>query len=380
MAMESVKNVFGSFYTTSPVSPVSEPSIKPVPASAEDFRKELKSFQKLDRHSEPPPRAKLYYYILSSAKIKRPFESAVILLVGGSGVGKLSTINHLLDTGKGDPVAMTSATESETKRTTEYILTIDEPNLEVCDLQMGVIDTPGFNDTAGVNQDACNFVSIKRFFQTHPSLSEQWTYPNLVFLVVSANDKRIKGPNSNLSKCLRGIKLLEVVDTICPNLVVILTSCCSVGHKNVNKWEEKMEEKKEVISNIVYEVLGVLAPVVLIENDNDDEHELEKDGDFTLLPNGEKQPKNLYNACLELLERNKDRFGLMVFNSSFTRAKKGRPASGHETEAKDSRVEALSDEEEEFSNAFSEASKGEECANRSGKGRQVTNTAITWAW
>ena len=187
--------------------------LPPLPRLAEDFQKELRSFQDLDPHSDPPPRAKLCHYVLSSAKMKRPFESAMILLVGSSGVGKSSTINHLFDTGVGLPVAMTSAAESETKATSEYVLTVDEPGFEVSDLKMSIIDTPGFNDTDGLKQDACNFVSIKRFFETHPSLPEQFTYPNLVFLVVNAMDPRIKGPRSNLSKGLKAIELLKVVDS-----------------------------------------------------------------------------------------------------------------------------------------------------------------------
>ena len=354
--METVRNFAERMFSSIFPSPV-RAVLKPLPSSAEDFKEELRSFQNLDRDADPPPRAKLYHCLLSSVKVKRPFNSAMILVVGSTGVGKSSTINHLLDTGEGIPVALTSSTESETKTTKEYILTTDNPEYEVCDLKMGIIDTPGLNDTAGVKQDACNFVSIKRFFETHPGLPEQFTYPNLIFLVVSVNDTRIKGQNSNLSKCLRGIKLLKVVDTSHPNLVVVVTFCCSVGYGNLSKWEDKMKEKKDAISTIVFEVLGVLAPVVLIENDFDG-HSLKKAGDFTLLPNGEKQPKNLYDACGELLNRNEDRFGLLVFNSCFTKAKKDRPSEGHEVVAKDSKSEELSDNEEEFSNAFSDAAKG----------------------
>ncbi|XP_028413762.1 uncharacterized protein LOC114536605 [Dendronephthya gigantea] len=332
--------------------------LKPLPASAEDFMEEMRLFENLHRDSDPPPRAKLYHCLLSSAKIKRPCNSAMILLVGSSGVGKSSTINHLLDTGEGTPVAVTSSSKSETKTTREYILTTDNQDYAVCDLKMGIIDTPGFNDDdAGVKQDACNFVSIKRFFETHPGLPNQLTYPNLVFLVVNVLTTRIEREKSSFSKCLRGIKLLKVVDTSHPNLVVIATFCCSFGHRNVKKWEKKIQEKKDAISATVFNVLGVSAPVVLIENDFDD-HELEKAGDFTILPNSERQPKNLYDACAELLDRNKDRFGLLAFNSCFTRAKKDPTEEGHKVEAKDSQSEELSDEEEEFSNAFSDDAKG----------------------
>lgn len=331
--------------------------LQPLPKSAEDFQKEMRSFQNLDPDSEPPPRAKLYHSLLTSVKIKRSFESAMILLLGSSGVGKSSTINHLLDTGEEQGVAMTSTSESATKATSEYVLTVDEPDFEVSDLKMSIIDTPGFNDTFGINQDACNFVSIKRFFETHPGLPEQLTYPNLVFLVVNATDQRINGPSSNLSKGLRGIKLLELVDTNNPNLVVVVTFCCSVPYKNVVNWKKKMQEKKNLISTVVFKLLGVQAPVVFLENDAD-EHELKKDGDFTILPNDERQPKNLYNACVKLLKRNEDRFGLLVLNAFFTRTKKDCPTNGHKAEAKDSRVQMLSGDEKEFFDAYCEFAKG----------------------
>ena len=118
-----------------------------------------------------------------------------------------------------------------------------------------------------------------------------------------------------------------------------------------------MQKKKDDISTIVFQVLGVHAPVVLLENDYDN-YDLPRDGDFTLLPNNEKQPKNLYEACLSLLERNKDYFGLIILNSAFQRAKKDRPKTGYKVKAKDLNVEKMSEKEEQFSSAFSKAAKG----------------------
>ena len=331
--------------------------LKPFPTSAEEFLKEFDSFQHLDSFSEPPSRAKLFHFIMSSAKIQRPFESAMILLVGSSGVGKSATINHLLDTGGDAPVAKTSNSQAETRATSEYIITTDEPNYDVSDLQLSVIDTPGFNDNNGVDQDACNFFSIKNFFETHPSLPEHHTFPNLVFLVVSATDMRIKGRNSNLSKSLRSIKLLDVVDTERPNLVVVVTFCCSFSYENLEKWKRKLKEKKKLIKSVVDEILEIEVPVVLMENDYE-EYNLKKRGHYTVLPNGEKQPKNLYHACQQLLERNEDHLGLLVLNSSFTRMRKERPTEGHTIPATDSSSEPLSKDEMEFSNTLSEIAKG----------------------
>ena len=328
-------------------------ALKPLPSSLEELEKELESFSKSRDHSEITPRQKLCSSMALSAQVKRPLQSAMILLVGVSGAGKSSTINHLLDTGEGDPVAITSDNESQTKETSEYVLTVDEPDYKVSGLTMSIIDTPGLNDTDGESQDACNFLSIQTFFRTHPNLRDKQIYPNLVFLVVKATDGRIKGPSSSLTKNLRGIKLLEVVDQNHPNLVVVVTWCCSVGRK---KWKETMQKKKD-ISTIVFQVLGVHAPVVLLENDYDN-HDLPRDGDFTLLPNNEKQPKNLYEACLNLLKRNKDYFGLMILNSAFKRPKKDRPKTGYKVKAKDLNVETMSEKEEQFSSAFSKAAKG----------------------
>ena len=146
--------------------------LKPLP-SFKELEKELESFSKPRDHSEMAPRQKLCSSMALSAQVKRPLQSAMILLVGVSGAGKSSTINHLLDTGEGDPVAITSDNESQTKETSEYVLTVDEPDYEVSGLTMSIIDTPGLNDTDGDNQDACNFSSIQTFFRTHPNLRDK---------------------------------------------------------------------------------------------------------------------------------------------------------------------------------------------------------------
>ena len=54
-------------------------------------------------------------------------------------MGKSSTINHLF----GANVSRTSATRSETRNATEFVLREDDAELGVKDLSLGVIDTPG---------------------------------------------------------------------------------------------------------------------------------------------------------------------------------------------------------------------------------------------
>ncbi|XP_046850125.1 uncharacterized protein LOC124443683 [Xenia sp. Carnegie-2017] len=339
--------------------------LKPLPSSDDKFKAEYDTFKNFDETSERLPQAILHYFSLSSAKIQRHFQFAMILLVGSTGCGKSSTINHLMDTGDGFPVAETSYYGSRKRKTSEYIITFDEPKYEVSDLTMRIIDTPGFNDDDGVQQDACNFVSVKKYFETHPKfLSKTKFYPNLVFIVDKANNNRMKGVYTHLSKSLRGVKMLDVVDISHPNLVVILTHACSVGCKDVRKWHETMQEKKILVSDLVFQILGVRAPVVLIEN-NPYDYGLKKDGDFTILPNGERQPLNLYNACLSLLKKSKDgnditdKFGHMVLNAAFTQKKKEKPTKGHEVKAKIADEEELSDEELKLVERFTKAAEEE---------------------
>ena len=88
-----------------------------------------------------------------------------------------------------------------------------------------------------------------------------------------------------------------------------------------------------------------------------EEHELEKDGDFTKLPNGELQPKNLYDACQKVLRKNKDNFGLVTLNACFLKLSNVR-SDGHKFAAKDASKDSLSTEEKEFAQYIERAARG----------------------
>ncbi|XP_046850147.1 uncharacterized protein LOC124443693 [Xenia sp. Carnegie-2017] len=115
---------------------INSSQLKPIPSSENERIKELNEIKMSGENAEINPRASLLYFITSSMKIQRHSKSAMILLVGGSGCGKSSTINHLLDTGDGISVIETSDNESSTKKTSEYIITIDEPKYEVSERQL----------------------------------------------------------------------------------------------------------------------------------------------------------------------------------------------------------------------------------------------------
>ena len=252
------------------------------------------------------------------------------MLVGTSGVGKSATVDHLL----GVNIASTTKIQSETRSTKEFVVHGLDRKHAVEGMSVGLIDTPGFCDTDGPRQDACNLLSIQRFFRTHPTLSG--SNPNLIFLLVKANDDRIVGKNSDLAKSLRCIKHLDLVDLKNPNVVVILTHVCSIRKKNDKKWTKALDNIKSTVKKIVFDNLKVLAPVVLIENMYEN-CRLKRRGDYTRLPNGELQPENLYLACADILLTNNDNRGLITLNTIFVEFKNGenrRITGGHVLEAK----------------------------------------------
>ena len=300
------------------------------------------------------PRAKLLDCIQSSMKIRRSINHVSVLLVGTSGVGKSTTVNHLLDI----KLAETSKIESKTKLTKEYIVLASYPKYEVEGLPLGLVDTPGSCDTDGSKQDACNLLSVQRFFSSHPKLSK--CYANLIFLVVKATDNRIKGENSELSKSLRCINHLGLVDPENPNVVVILTHACSIRRKSNKEWVKALDEIKSLVSKIVFDDLKVSAPVVVIENEWDNCC-LKQCGDFTVLPSEELQPKNLYMACASVLSNNNDSLGLLVLNSIFAKSKTGGDCpitSGHQFEAKNAKQSVLDGEEKAMLKLLEIAAQG----------------------
>ena len=115
-------------------------------------------------------RKELLFLQHQSTQIGRGMGQVSVLLVGSSGVGKSSTVNHLFDLDEKASIhfAKTNSSISETRRTTEYVLRVDEPEYEVKGLELGLVDSPGFNDTDGTHwAKTTNFGSSRhpRYFR-----------------------------------------------------------------------------------------------------------------------------------------------------------------------------------------------------------------------
>ena len=241
----------------------------------------------------------------SSLKAHRSCNEAIIYLYGVSGAGKSSTINHLFNRENMVPV---SSSQSCTSEVAEYVSTVQSDHWKVSNLQIGFIDTPGWDDTRSKDMDAFNFALMENFIATHPYLSCKTLkiYPNIVLIVIRAVDNRIIGENAKTSQMLRAISQLEIVDTDRPNVVFILTHAWAIPER---RYAEESRAQKERVRQLSREFLGVTAPVVMIENKYHDNN-LERCGDFTLLRDGNKQPLNLYNAMKKLMKGCNDEVGI----------------------------------------------------------------------
>jgi GTPase SAR1 family protein len=241
----------------------------------------------------------------SSKQAGRSFNTVSTILLGQSGHGKSSTVNHLL----GVKIAKTSNRESETRSTTEFKLVGPEPGLGVTDLNLCLVDTPGFGDTDGLAQDACNLASIAKFLEESGS-GRQHCYPNIILIVFHVGEKRFSGKSSTLYKTLLEVGKLGIVDKKRPNVVLVLTHICSEPD------EEEVADIASELIRIIKETLGVPAEAVCLENSYN-KFKLEVAGDQTRLPNGTLQPKNLYLAISSRLRENEDNLALMAYKKFF---------------------------------------------------------------
>jgi hypothetical protein len=68
----------------------------------------------------------------------------------------------------------------------------------VKEMTLGVIDTPGFDDTDGIEQDACNLACIQDMLKSHRPLQNiaemnaPAQFPNVILLLIKATATRYR--------------------------------------------------------------------------------------------------------------------------------------------------------------------------------------------
>ena len=321
--------------------------------------------------------------IYESYNAKRPIGYVSVLVVGSSGVGKSSTVKFLFDINqRGDDDANiyrendsndqsddnedqncdsvtigTSASKSKTKSVTEYVLASNDSEFEVSDIKLGITDSPGSNDTAGHSQDACNMYAIKTFYDTHPRfMTPKKVFPNLVLLVISANDWRIRGDSSNLVISIKCLKELELIDFEKPNVIGIITHAASLGWTK-DKWTKNFRKKCKMFKFVISKHLGLDINVIPIENDPIDQGFEPKNYGFLFPDQETMEPKNLFDACTDLLLTNDDTFGYLAFTATFKQENLS-PELGHSVPAKCAEKEKLSKGETIFFEFWKKISEG----------------------
>ena len=168
---------------------------------------------------------------------------------------------------------------------------------------------PGWFDTDGEEQDIRNVATIDHFLVNHSYLGclAYKCYPSIVLVAIRADDDRLVGDGAKVPRMFRVLSKLNIVDKQRPNLLIILTRVLSVGRKN---FKTRLKKSIETVEQLAYQYLEVEPAIVYVENDTEEYEELEeKKGDWTVLRDGTLQPKNVFEAMMQLTSEHKDEVG-----------------------------------------------------------------------
>ena len=212
-------------------------------------------------------------------------------------------------------------------------------------MKLHVVDTPGFNDTDGFNQDACNLWGIRKFCQERITTGSIF-YDNIILFCMKTTENRFEGPESKFSKMLRILKDLKVIDPVHANnnLIVVLTFACAIPPKDLREKAMKIRNVLKAKKSLFRE-----PPVVFIENDFTG-HALrtnKNNSGGTILPDGTIQPLNLFHAMMDLMRRNHDELGYITIREFYKRSWRTKHAFTKSREVTGRRVTNLSSLSEE---------------------------------
>ena len=173
--------------------------------------------------------AKGAYHAVKEAVTRKPHASYKMLLIGETGSGKASFLNLICNCGMTQKLqagfedddaiqqlrryndtelenAESSKMESKTSGARSYYV-------ELCGIKMGVIDTPGFGDSRGMEQDKRNVAKII------DALKEE-DYINCVCLVINGRQNRMSATLRYVLTEVTAILPKEIVS----NVIVVFTN------------------------------------------------------------------------------------------------------------------------------------------------------------
>ena len=239
----------------------------------------------------------------------------------------------------------TSGRSSETRSVTEYLRKCDVEKLQLSGLEVNIVDTPGFGDTDGLAQDACNLWAIQKF-----CTETIRAYPNIIVVCMKATENRFEGAKSNFVKCLKILQAMHIIDKEKVNVVIALTHACALPRKK-QRWIEQSSNLAGSIKNVLKKELGFSVRVAFVENSFDD-NDLEVIDQGSLLPDGTLQPQNLFRAIMDQLKDNGDDLGYSTFEQVYIERLTGKQFEiGNSVDAKIAKdhEDNLDKEENQFS-------------------------------
>ena len=256
----------------------------------------------------------------NSMQAHRTSNQAIILLYGLSGAGKTSSLNHLFGF---ELIKVTDSFHSSTKDVTEYIATMESDIWGVKNLQINFIDIPGWRDSSGENEDIRNAALIDQFLINHHFLGSKIhkCYPNIVAITINANENRLEGKDTEVVRMFRALTKLNVIDKERPNVLIIMTHAGNVGKKN---FKQRLDRIIGVVRNLANCYLECDPKIVYVENDYE-EYELERFGDWTILRDGTRQPQNVFYGMIEIMSKQQDEIGNETVRIYFTSRGNNKP-------------------------------------------------------
>ena len=266
------------------------------------------------------PLRQIIKFLIPSLKFGTPLDTVMIVMAGGTGMGKSTTVNRLFDD---DDLCHTDPGMSRTQHVTECTKYLNIVN-ETFPLKahLSLFDVPGIPDDAR-SEDPKKLKTIQEFRNKYgklmerrgclPSFVRREVFPNLVLLTFQADDPRILGETSKFKESLKALRDTKLVDLRYVNLIVVGTHAMALGSRK-EYYEKKANAVRQRVTLVVQEVLRIeRVKIVFIENDlgcfpNDKEEGC----DFYSLPNGELSHYNLFEAMKDLFKKNNDDLGMLL--------------------------------------------------------------------
>ena len=188
---------------------------------------------------------------------------------------------------------------------------MDDPTLGVSNLQLTIVDTPGYFDDKGCEEDERNHRAILKYKED--KLGDY--YPNLIIIVIQGCINRFNEEHPFV-KCLEKLRETSLIDLSYNNVICLFTYASTFLN-----YPEDFKKKKAMLIDLCKRKLDISVSVCYVENDLTN---LKTNGDWTVLSDGTKQPLNVFYCAKDIMKggnkskKDIDPLGLATFARFFS--------------------------------------------------------------